>query len=265
MLEIRICDDTDTKRVLPLCENFNLGIEVQGFYDPNLIDTPKVQELIEQHKELLSNFKKGKSLHGPFFDLNLGSKNIRIKEITLKTFNFAYEVAKSLGCTEIVVHNGFMPNTSYYTGWTKNAVEFWKEFFKDKDDSITMMIENQCEEDFEILKSEIDSVNDPRLKVCLDVGHAHANSNISCEEWITNLNDRIGYVHLHNNHGKVAGRPSFMNDEHFGLNNGTIDIPKVLSLLNQYCKNAIVSLECKLDEMEESLELLKTLNYIQEK
>ena len=79
----------------------------------------------------------------------------------------AYKVAKELGCTEIVVHNGFVPNTSFYEGWVRNATAFWQEFFSDKDDSITMMIENQCEEDSEVLKMEIDSVNDPRLKICL--------------------------------------------------------------------------------------------------
>ena len=29
------------------------------------------------------------------------------------------------------------------------------------------------------------------------------------EEWIATLGDRIGYLHLHNNHGKVTGRPSY--------------------------------------------------------
>ena len=106
-------------------------------------------------------------------------------------YNYAYKVAKELGCTEIVVHNGFVPNTSYYEGWVRNATAFWQEFFQDKDDSITMMIENQCEEDSTVLQMEIDSVNDSRLKVCLDIGHAHANSNMDVEEWIKTLGDRI--------------------------------------------------------------------------
>lgn len=96
-------------------------------------------------------------------------------------------------------------------------MHFCKSFFLDKDDSITMMIENQCEEDCEVLKMEIDSVNDSRLKVCLGIGRAHANSNMPVEEWITTLGDRIGYLHLHNNYGKLTSRPSYMNDEQLGL------------------------------------------------
>ena len=262
MKEIRLCDDTEVNRVLDLCVNNNLGIEIQGFYNPKLIDTEETNILINEYNNILLNFKGGKSLHAPFWDLNLGTKNQMIKEATMKTFNYAYDVAKKLGCTEIVVHNGFIPNTSFYEGWVRNATSFWQEFFADKDDSITMMIENQCEEDSEVLKMEIDSVNDPRLKVCLDIGHAHANSNMSVEKWIKTLGDRIGYLHLHNNHGKVLGRPSYMNDEHLGLNMGTIDISKVLSLLEEHSPNAIWNIECKLDYIEESVETLKNLGYI---
>ena len=37
MKEIRLCDDTEPKRVQDLCTNNDLGIEIQGFYNPNLI------------------------------------------------------------------------------------------------------------------------------------------------------------------------------------------------------------------------------------
>ena len=180
----------------------------------------------------------------------------------MKAFNYAYQVAKELGCTEIVVHNGFIPNTSYYEGWVRNATTFWKEFFNDKDNSITMMIENQCEEDSEVLKLEIDSVNVPKLKVCLDIGHAHANSNMSVEDWIKTLGNRIGYLHLHNNHGKVSGKPSYLNDEHLGLDMGTIDMIKVLKLLEIYCPDAIWNIECKLDCIKKSVDVINELRPI---
>lgn len=262
MKEIRLCDDAELMRVLKLCEDNNLGIEIQGFYNPNLIDTEESKELLSQYKKNLEGFKGGKSLHAPFWDLNLGSKNPMIREATMKSFNYAYKVAKELGCTEIVVHNGFIPNTSFYEGWVRNAVSFWNEFFSDKDDSITMMIENQCEEDSTVLKMEIDAVNDSRLKVCLDIGHAHANSNSFVEEWITTLGERIGYLHLHNNHGKQEGVPSYKNDEHLGLGDGTIDIKNILELLEKNCPNAIWNVECNLQYIEDSLEVLRNLGYI---
>ena len=265
MREIRLCDDTEPNKIIELCLNDNLGIEIQGFYDPNTIGTDQVREKIQEYKEILANFNGGKSLHAPFWDLNLGTKNQALRKLTMDTYNIAYKIAKELGCTEIVVHNGFVPNTSFYEGWVRNATSFWQEFFRDKDDSITMMIENQCEEDSEVLKMEIDSVNDPRLKVCLDIGHAHANSNMPVEEWIKTLGSRIGYLHLHNNHCKVPGRPSFQNDEHLGLDNGTIDVPTVLNLLEEYCPDAIWNIECKLPYIKDSVETLRNLGYLENK
>lgn len=262
MKEIRLCDDTELSKVFELCVNNNLGVEIQGFYNPNLIDTQESENILLEYKKSLKDFKGGKSLHAPFWDLNLGSKNPLVKEATMKAFNYAYRMAKELGCTEIVVHNGFIPNTSFYQGWVKNATTFWQQFFTDKDDSIIMMIENQCEEDSEVIKMEIDSVNDARLKVCLDIGHAHANSNMSVEDWITSLGERIGYLHLHNNHGKVQGRPSYMNDEHLGLADGTMDIANILNLLEKICPDAIWNIECKLDYVNDSVKLLKNLSYI---
>lgn len=262
MKEIRLCDDAEIDKVFKLCLNYNLGLEIQGFYNPILIDTKESDELLMQYKNALKDFKGGKSLHAPFWDLNLGSKNSAIRDATMSAFNYAYRVAKELGCTEIVVHNGFVPNTSFYQGWVKNATAFWQEFFKDKDNSITVMIENQCEEDSEVLKMEIDSVDDPRLKVCLDIGHAHANSNMSVENWISSLGERIGYLHLHNNHGKVKGRPSYMNDEHLGLADGNIDIETVFKLLEKHCPQAIWNIECRLDYIKESVEMLDKLGYL---
>lgn len=262
MREIRLCDDANVNKVLDLCINKNLGIEIQGFYNPNLIGTEETNKLISEYKKVLDGFSCGKSLHAPFWDLNLGTKTPLVRQATMQAFNYAYNVAKELGCTEIVVHNGFIPNTSFYEGWVRNAVSFWREFFSDKDDSITMMIENQNEEDSEVIKMEIDAVNDPRLKVCLDIGHAHANSNMSVEDWIVTLGNRIGYLHLHNNHGKITGRPSYKNDEHLGLDMGTIDIQRVFTLLEEHCPDAIWNLETKLDYIEKSVDILEELGYL---
>lgn len=264
MKEIRLCDGAQPKKVIELCIENKLGIEVQGFYNPNMIYTEESENLILDYKQILDGFNNGKSLHAPFWDLNLGTKNPMVREATLKSFNYAYSIAKELGCTEIVVHNGFIPNTSFYQGWVKSSVQFWNDFFKDKDHSITMMIENQCEEDSEVIKMEIDAVNDLRLKVCLDIGHANANSDMSVEKWIKSLGNRIGYLHMHNNHGRLKNRPSFMNDEHLGIDDGTIDIKNVCSLLEEYCPNAIWNLECKLDYIDYSVNVLKGMGYIKE-
>ena len=184
-----------------------------------------------------------------------------IRKVTMDMFNYAYKIAKQLGCTEIVVHNGYIPGTSPVDNWVRRAVEFWKEFFADKDDSITMRIENQFELDSEIFIKEIDSLGDPRLKCCLDVGHANANSNMSVEDWIKTLGERTGYFHLHNNHGK-QNIPGHNDDEHLGLANGTIDMERVFELAETYCPNAILNVETSPEYLLESVELLNEKGYL---
>lgn len=260
MKEIRLCDDGEVEVAAKLCKENNLGMEVQGFYDPYIENK---DELINKCKKIYTTLKGGRSLHAPFWDLNIGTKMKLLRQETMNMFNYAYDIAKELGCTEIVVHNGYIPGTYYTKAWIERAKMFWQEFFEDKDDSITMCIENQFEEGSEIIKDEIDLVNDSRLKACLDIGHAHCNSNMKVEEWITTLGDRIAYLHLHNNHGKQNVR-GYNNDEHLGISNGTIDVKKVFKLLEEHCPNAIWNIEAHSQYLEESIEYLKKLGYLKQ-
>lgn len=257
MKDIRLCDNAVLDITFKLCVANNLGIEIQAFHDP-YCDREK---LILEYKNVLPKIKNSRSLHAPFWELNLGTKMKGIRQETMNMFNYAYDVAKELECTEIVVHNGYIPGTSWINGWVNRSVEFWKEFFQDKDDSIVICLENQFEEDSEIMMLEVDQVNDHRLKICLDIGHAHCNSKMSVEDWIKTLGDRIYYFHLHNNHGKqdIKGHN---NDEHLGLCDGTIDMKKVLSLAEEYCPNAIWNVETGVEYFEDSIEYLKDIGYM---
>ena len=259
MKDIRLCDDGDITTTIDLCEGNNLGIEVQGFYNP-YIDNKN--ELKLKYLEELKRINKGKSYHAPFWDLNLGTKIIELQEAMLKIYNEAYYIAKELGCTEMVIHSNYKPGTDWYSGWIGRAKTFLNKFLEDKDNSITICIENQFESDSELLLKLIDEVNDNRVKICLDIGHAHANSNMPIEEWIKTLKDRITYYHLHNNHGKQTILGYNKDDEHLGLTNGTIDVEKVLTLAEEYTPNAIWNIECKVEFLKESVEYLKKLNYI---
>lgn len=258
MKEIRLCDSGELAKTVRLCMENNLGIEVQTFHDPYIED---MQEQLEKHKIYLSYLSGGKSLHAPFWELNFGTKMRGLKKETMDMFNYAYKIAKELECTEIVVHNGYYPGTYRYGGWINRAIEFWKEFFKGKNDSITMMLENQFELDSKLMLELIDEVNDDRLKICLDIGHVHANSNMTAEDWIRSLGSRIGYLHLHNNHGK-QNIEGYNDDEHIGLSDGSLDLKPIFELMEQHCSSAIWSIETNPLYFEESIEYLKKLGYI---
>jgi len=73
-------------------------------------------------------------------------------------------------------------------------------------------------------------------------------------DWIKTLKDRIGYVHIHDNNGE--------NDEHLGIGKGNIPMFEVLTALNTYAPNAVWALECKIEDMDESIEQLKKNKFL---
>ena len=64
------------------------------------------------------------------------------------------------------------------------------------------------------IKHLMQRINDDRIGVCLDIGHANY-SNIPVREWFEELGEWIGYMHLSDNHGQY--------DDHLPLGKGTID------------------------------------------
>ena len=250
MKDILLCDNGDYLRVADLCEKYNMGVEIQAFYDPEyLVANPSALETQKAGYKHINIY----SMHGPFADLCFGSYDRLIKEATRNRFEYVYEIATKLGCKDVVLHHGYVPGTSHYPNWLKRGKVFWDEFFKDKNDDITFHIENMLEYDPNLISDMINTVNDNRLNICLDVGHAHCNSKTSTLDWIVKLNSQIGYVHLHNNFGS--------KDEHLGFEKGTMMFEEICRALEEYSPNAIWSIETNINDMESSILWLQANNY----
>lgn len=244
MRDFIICDSGRVKEIAPKCIQYGSGIELQAFYDPEfLIAKP---DSIQAHNNLTSDIKI-RTLHGPFADLCFGSFDTLIREATNSRFNLAYDVAKKLDCTEIVLHHGYVPGTSPHGSWVKRGSTFWIDFFQDKGDNIKIHLENMLELDPYVLKDIIESVDNNNLDVCLDIGHAHCNSKTDVVDWIKILQDKIGYVHLHNNNGE--------RDEHLGINMGTAPIKDICEELEINSPNASWAIESS-HHIESSVEWL---------
>lgn len=136
MKEIRLCDDGKLELTSELCKSNNLGIEIQGFYNPYIGNK---DELLEKYKEILPEIKGGRSYHAPFWDLNLGTKIKELQEIMMNIYNEAYSIAKSLNCTEMVIHSNYKPGTDWYNGWINRAKNFLETFLKGKDNQTCML------------------------------------------------------------------------------------------------------------------------------
>ena len=83
-------------------------------------------------------------------------------------------------------------------------------------------------------------ISDPRIKLCLDIGHAHAmtSPDIPVERWIEVLGPHIAHFHLHNNDGS--------GDDHRPFGEGTMDMVNILKTIDNYCpEDATLTIEAR--------------------
>ncbi|MFH2050529.1 MAG: sugar phosphate isomerase/epimerase family protein [bacterium] len=251
MKQLIICDEARIKEALPLCKEYGLGLEIQAFYDPAILE--KGTEAVKNHLDLIQDIEKV-SMHGPFGDLCPGSFDPMVREVARKRFEQAYDIAVKLNVKHIVLHHGYVPNTSQPKYWIKRLAQFWQDFLDSREREFYYHIENHQEYDHEIIGDVVDVVNRSNFDICLDIGHTHCCSQMSALDWIKNLKNKIGYVHLHTNNGG--------SDEHLGLEKGTIPIIEVCNALNEYAPEAIWALEMKLEDTGESIGFLKNNGFI---
>lgn len=248
-MDIYVSDLVKLEELFPILKEYNIGIEITNLSMPYVLDNSEIQ--CKQYKDKLKNEGINKiSFHGPFLDLIPASIDSEIKKVTLNRFTCVYDIAKSFNSKHIVYHTGFIPKMHYPKLWLENSISFWNEFMKDKSNDIQILLENVLEDDCTMMLELVEKVSNPNFAVCLDIGHANASSSKSLENWIKGFNNKIKHIHLHNNNG--------IEDNHNGLNNGTIDVLKVLELTKTYCPNVSCTLEMfNIDDILDSIKLLK--------
>ena len=244
MRDIRLCIRDNIELGLKVAEKYNLGIEVQEFKNPRF----EFEKSPYRYKYM--KIKK-RSLHAPFGDLAFGSVDPLLREVALKRITDAYRDAEKHEFREVIIHHGFVPFTSPEEKWIKRSTEFWKNNMNRFEGTPKICIENMLDNSFEVIRDLIDSIDDDRIKICLDLGHANCFSNIDVMEWIKGLNDRIAYIHMHNNYGN--------RDEHNGLKNGNIRYEDVLECIEKYCPNAVLAIETRGVDLESSFLFLNNL------
>ena len=105
-----------------------------------------------------------------------------------------------------------------------------------------------------MLSEIITQVSSPRLDACLDIGHAYCNSKISPIEWVRQLGDQIGYVHIHSNDGTA--------DQHLSLEQGTLPVAETLASLRQTSPRALWALEVSPQCFPQSLDWLSAHGFM---
>jgi sugar phosphate isomerase/epimerase len=245
----------ETKELMPIINNYNLGLEIVQFGSgASLDDKERYNKDYKIELEKMNNPKEI-SFHGPFVDLVPGSRDSEIRKVTKSRFENAYTIAEAYKSKHIIYHSGFIPKTYGPKEWLDNNLEFWSEFIKENSGNMEVHIENVYEEDYILIADLIENINHPNFSMCLDIGHVNVNSSKSLEYWIKGLKDKIKHVHLHNNDG--------IRDYHYGLNKGTIDVINTLELLKINAPGANWTLEVmNVQELIESINILEKNGFL---
>ena len=118
--------------------------------------------------------------------------------------------------------------------YVEQSILFWKDFLQ-QDPGVELVLENVLETEPAWLLDIVKGVNDPRLRLCLDIGHINAYSKISAMEWLELCAPWISHFHIHNNDSTA--------DCHCALFEGTIPMRDFLYRAEQLCPNATFTLE----------------------
>ncbi len=237
MKALLLCVDERVAEAAAFCRGKGLGIEVQAFHDPNYASS--TPDAVALHEVALKGISV-RAFHGCFADLCPGSIDPMVRDIARKRFEFSYETAMQLDIHNLILHHGFVPHNSSPGGWLQRCSTFWKEFLREKSDKMRFHIENTLDWDPSLLSEVVDAIDDARVDVNLDVGHAHCEGRLPVVEWVERLGDQIGYVHLHDNHGH--------DDEHLGFGKGTLPLKEVCEALEKEAPNALWAIEVGREE-----------------
>lgn len=172
-------------------------------------------------------------LHGPFTEIYPAAIDYRARRFAMERLNDAYEVATSIGAEAMVVHSGYIPFI-YFKEWqAEKSSVFWQEFMSDKAPEFRIYVENVLEDEPYMVAEMMKLISDPRIGVCLDVGHALAagHSTVAIEKWIEILGPYIRHFHIHNNLGT--------GDTHSSLGNGMLNFHNIFAATQTCCRSDV--------------------------
>lgn len=192
-----------------LAQKYDLGFEVLELSMPM---APSVDPLAVA--QWYRDSGKVTGFHGVFIDVNPASGNSTIAQCSKTQMKESCQCAKSLGSPSIVFHCSCFPflREPYLSGWAENSAAFLDHLAEEQD--LDLFIENSFDLDPIPLQALMSKSKNPRIKVCLDVGHANY-SRVPVNDWFEALHEHIGYLHLSDNMGAF--------DDHLPIGQGTVN------------------------------------------
>ena len=173
-------------------------------------------------------------LHAPYNELFPCAIDKKARALAAERYRQATDLATRYGSRKVIIHGGYNPRIYFPVWYVKQSVLFWQDFLRD-DPGVEIVLENVLEDDPRWLLDIVADVDDPRLRLCLDIGHVNAYSSVPLTDWLKLWAPYLSHLHIHNNDGS--------RDAHNALNEGTIPIKELLLQAQHLCPDATYTLE----------------------
>lgn len=229
----RLFLSTLSQKAAAVASRYNLGLEISEFCTAYNMD----KDFPIWDKKVKAEIKgiDRKILHAPFNELFPSAIEPMVVDVARKRYAQAFSLAQGYGISRMVVHSGHMPAIYFDVWFVERSVEFWKEYLYDKPEDFRIMLENVLEEHPEPLAEIAEKVGDPRLGLCLDIGHANVSSKRPLHEWISIMSPYLKHIHLHDNQG--------IRDQHLELGEGSIQLIAAIEQIESLCPDTTYTLE----------------------
>ncbi|MBP3673053.1 MAG: sugar phosphate isomerase/epimerase [Oscillospiraceae bacterium] len=211
---------------------WGLGIEIAEYCTAWNMDDEFAQTDAAVQEKLAGITRR--VLHAPFNELFPCAIDRKARELAAYRHRQAITLAKQYGAAKVIIHGGYNPWIYYPVWYVGESIKFWQEFLKE-DPGVQIVLENVLEEEPGMLLDIVKGVDNPRLRLCLDVGHVNAYSKVSVLKWLKAWAPYLSHFHIYNNDGSW--------DTHSALDCGSIPMRELLAQAESLCPNATFTLE----------------------
>ena len=215
-----------------MAREYGLGLEIAEYCTAWNMDE-KFDEVHPNVQEKITGIPK-RILHAPFNELFPCAIDKKARALASQRYRQAIGLAKQYGATKVVIHGGYNPWIYYPVWYVEESIKFWKAFLEE-DPGVQIVLENVLETEPQWMLDIVKGVDDPRLRLCLDIGHVNAYSKIPVMNWLKEWAPYLSHFHIHNNDGSW--------DTHSALDCGTIPMRELLTMAEELCPDATVTLE----------------------
>lgn len=235
-----------------LARRYGLGVEVAEFCTALNLDEGSAAA--DARARAAMEGVDRRTFHAPFSELCPAAIDPMVREVTHRRYDQAIERALAYGIHKVVIHSGYIPQVYSPAWFVPESIAFWRDYMSRLPADVTVCLENVMEPGPEILCDIAAGVDDPRFRLCLDVGHAgNMVSKTPPMEWIGPMAPWLGHVHIHNNDGVM--------DMHRPLGEGILDMTALLDALEVHCPGVTYAIENVLTAAK-SVDWLRERGYI---